>query len=109
MREFGVDAKQARVVGGGAQNKLWRRILADCLQLPLMCPSEPETAALGGALQAAAVHQGVPIGEFIADLALHAADEQSRLEPDPSLEARYLESYATHIEVGQRLFEGPWL
>jgi hypothetical protein len=39
------------VVGGGSQNKLWRRVLADAFQLPLRFPAEPEAAALGAALQ----------------------------------------------------------
>lgn len=43
---------ELRVVGGGSQNKLWRRVLADAFQLPLRFPSEPEAAALGAALQA---------------------------------------------------------
>ena len=42
---------ELRVVGGGSQNKLWRRVLADAFQLPLRFPSEPEAAALGAALQ----------------------------------------------------------
>lgn len=39
------------MVGGGSQNKLWRRIVADAFQLPLRFPAEPEAAALGAALQ----------------------------------------------------------
>lgn len=39
------------MVGGGSQNKLWRRIVADSFQLPLRFPAEPEAAALGAALQ----------------------------------------------------------
>lgn len=42
---------ELRVVGGGSQNKLWRRIVADAFQLPLRFPAEPEAAALGAALQ----------------------------------------------------------
>ena len=54
MRELGVDAKELRLVGGGSSNKLWRQIIADAFQLPLRFPAEPESAALGAALQAAA-------------------------------------------------------
>jgi hypothetical protein len=53
------------VVGGGSRNKLWRRIVADAFQLPLRFPAEPEVAALGAALQAAAVHSGVPVADYV--------------------------------------------
>ena len=56
MESYGVKATEIRVVGGGSKNRLWRRIIADSFQLPLRFPTEPESAALGAALQAAAVH-----------------------------------------------------
>ncbi|GAB4823554.1 hypothetical protein N2152v2_010600 [Parachlorella kessleri] len=48
---YGLEAKELRVVGGGSNNQLWRRVLADTFQLPLRFPVEAETAALGAALQ----------------------------------------------------------
>ena len=66
LEKYGVTAKELRVVGGGSKNRLWRRIIADAFQLPLRFPAEPESAALGGALQAAAVCAGVPVAEYVA-------------------------------------------
>lgn len=43
------------MVGGGSKNALWRRVLADAFQLPLRFPVEPESAALGAALQVGGV------------------------------------------------------
>lgn len=57
---------ELRVVGGGSNNKLWRRVVADAFQLPLRFPAEPEAAALGAALQAAAVHSGTPVADYVA-------------------------------------------
>lgn len=65
MESYGVKATEIRVVGGGSKNRLWRRIIADSFQLPLRFPTEPESAALGAALQAAAVHAGLATPEFI--------------------------------------------
>eukprot|EP00891_Asterochloris_glomerata_P002943 jgi/Astpho2/2943/Aster-01085 len=65
MESYGLKAKELRVVGGGSKNRLWRRIIADSFQLPLVFPTEPESAALGAALQAAAVQSGVPVAEFV--------------------------------------------
>ena len=67
LEKYGVTAKELRVVGGGSKNRLWRRIIADAFQLPLRFPAEPESAALGGALQAAAVCAGVPVAEYVAE------------------------------------------
>ncbi|MAG56783.1 MAG: xylulokinase [Planctomycetes bacterium] len=52
MRELGIGVDSVRVVGGGARNPLWRRILADCLDAPVTMLAEPESGALGAALLA---------------------------------------------------------
>jgi len=67
LEKYGVTANELRVVGGGSKNRLWRRIIADAFQLPLRFPAEPESAALGGALQAAAVCAGVPVADYVAE------------------------------------------
>lgn len=77
MEGYGVKASEIRVVGGGSKNRLWRRIIADSFQLPLKFPTEPESAALGAALQAAAVHAGVATPEFIDSHAPPLADTVS--------------------------------
>ena len=75
MESYGLKAKELRVVGGGSKNRLWRRIIADSFQLPLVFPTEPESAALGAALQAAAVQSGVPVAEFVKGHSPPLADE----------------------------------
>jgi len=52
MRRLGIDASEVRLVGGAARNPLWRAILADVLGCPVVRLAEPESAALGAALQA---------------------------------------------------------
>jgi xylulokinase len=88
------------VVGGGARNPLWRRILADAFGAPLVFPREPETAALGAALQAAAAAAGADVAEFAS--AHPPALEEERVEPrdDPALR----EAFARHRQLGERLF-----
>lgn len=54
---------------------LVHQIVADVFQLPVVLPVEPESAALGVALQAAAVHRGVPVAEFIAAAPPAVAEE----------------------------------
>jgi xylulokinase len=96
----GVRAEEVRVVGGGARNPLWRRILADLFAAPLAFPTAAETAALGGALQAAAIHSGARVADFVA---AHPPE----LEPErvaPRADAALLEAYARHRALDERLF-----
>ena len=52
MRRLGLTVDAVRVVGGGSNNPLWRQILADVLGVPVVRLIEPESAALGAAIQA---------------------------------------------------------
>ncbi len=52
MKALGLEVGSVRVVGGGSKNPLWRQILADSLGVPVEVLLEPESAALGGAIQA---------------------------------------------------------
>jgi xylulokinase len=52
MKRLGLVVDAVRVVGGGSKNPLWRQILSDVLGVPVSVLVEPESAALGGALQA---------------------------------------------------------
>jgi xylulokinase len=52
LRSLGVEAKQLRLVGGASRNPLWREILAACLDASVLPLEEPESAALGAAMQA---------------------------------------------------------
>lgn len=53
LRALGVEVSAVHLVGGAARNALWREILADVLGCPVTPLAEPESAALGAALQAA--------------------------------------------------------
>ena len=81
LQSFGVTANELRIVGGGSKNPLWRQIIADSFQLPLRFPTEPESAALGGALQAAAVYNKASVAEFILENEPPLADDVSSFMP----------------------------
>jgi len=65
-------------------------------------PSEPESAALGGALQAAAVHQDMDVADFI--LAHPPAVDGDAVQPDSANAALYREAHEQHCELGTTLF-----
>ena len=52
FQKLGFEAKEVRLIGGGANSKIWRQITADVLDLPVVIPVTAEAAALGGAMQA---------------------------------------------------------
>ena len=89
-----VDCDEVRLVGGGSKSPLWRRIIADASQMRVACPAEPESAALGAALQAAAHVAGAKdIGAWISKR--HDAPVSLSVEPDPSLR----DAYAAALEL----------
>lgn len=52
MRALGIEVSEVNLVGGAAKNDLWRSVLADTLECPVAPLAEPESGALGAALQA---------------------------------------------------------
>ncbi len=65
-QEFGCRATELRLVGGGSKNDLWCQIIADVFQIPVRRPVEgAEAAALGAALQAAAVFHREDVGKYV--------------------------------------------
>ena len=81
------DFKEVRLVGGGSKSELWQRIIADATQMRVACPDAPESAALGAALQAAAMVAGADeIGEWIAQN--HEPPVSTIVEPDPEVRAK---------------------
>ena len=90
LRELGVDATVARVSGGGARSRLWLRIVASVLGIPLERTAVEEGAAYGAALLA-----GVRVGVF-ADV--HEAVERTVrvrdvVEPDDGWRDAYENGY----------------
>ena len=86
MRGLGVPIEELRLVGGAAQNRLWREILADVCGVPVRVLMETESGALGAALQAMWAddqHRGSrrPIEEILAPF-VRLGDEVT--EPGPA-------------------------
>ncbi|MDA0803697.1 MAG: xylulokinase [Planctomycetota bacterium] len=52
LMEFGLTATTIRLVGGGSKNALWQELISAAIGAPVEPLAEPETAALGAALQA---------------------------------------------------------
>jgi len=80
IRELGVPIREVRATGGGARSALWRRILADTLDLPVRRVVAEESPAYGAALLAG-VASGVWRDLDEATALVQLRPEQD--EPDP--------------------------
>ncbi len=57
LKECGLPATTIRLVGGGSQNELWQELISAAIGAPVEPLAEPETAALGAALQARLINR----------------------------------------------------
>jgi D-xylulose kinase len=101
MRALGLAVDGVRLVGGGARNALWASILADALAAPVRRLAEPESAALGAALQSAWIAEG---GELDARVQSFVAYDGEALEPDPARAQQAREQLERFVGVVGRLY-----
>lgn len=99
-------ATELRIVGGGSKSQLWRQIIADAFQLPLRFPIEPESAALGAALQAAAVASGSTVVGFLKSPRGQPELESEVLQPNLENKNAYSEAFKRFSRLGTAFF-GP--
>jgi xylulokinase len=102
MGEQGAGLRRSRICGGGAKSPVWRRILANVLDLQLDLLAAEEGPALGGAMLAA-VGCGAYAG--VEEAAGRIVRTAGTVEPEPELVARYAERYAVWKELYPRLRE----
>jgi len=96
LRALGLSIDEVRLVGGGARNALWGRILADTLEARLQRLEEDESAALGAALLASWAAEGGSIDARAQALARPAGPalvpEARGLETARAQRARFREA-----------------
>ena len=105
LRSLGVDARAARVSGGGARGDLWLKIVASVLDVPLELTASEEGSAIGAALLG-----GVAGGLFsdVHDAVGRCVRVTDVVEPDPAwrdayaeLAARYRALYPALRDLGR--------
>ena len=96
LRSIGVRPEVGRASGGGARSRLWLRIVASALDLPLELTAAEEGSAYGAALLA-----GVAGGAFADphEAVTACVRASHRLEPDPSWRAVYDDGYARYRQL----------
>ncbi|MVW84517.1 xylulokinase [Pseudomonas sp. PB101] len=53
LRHNGLQSRSICLIGGGSKSAVWRQIVADTMNTPVICTEQAEAAALGAAIQAA--------------------------------------------------------
>jgi xylulokinase len=96
MQMTGMDLHELRVMGGGAKSRLWNQIKADVTGLQVTVPEIIETTALGAAFLAL-----VGVGEYAAlsEASEHIVKIREQIEPQPSSQSIYAESYARYRQT----------
>jgi xylulokinase len=102
MRESGATLEELRVTGGQARIRLWHRIKADVLGVPVVVPGVTEGALLGEAMLAA---EAAGRTSDAATAASRFLRESARFEPDRRSAAAYDRAYRTYRELYPRLQE----
>jgi xylulokinase len=97
MRALGLEPQRLQLVGGGARNPAWRRLLATQLRVGLATPAAEEGPALGAAILA---RVGIGIDpELAAAVARVVSADAEMTEPDPAGEAKLRELHARYQKL----------
>lgn len=89
-KSLGIKIERTKICGGGAKSPLWKRILANIMNLKVDVIESEEGPALGGAMLAAVGCGEYPDVETIAKKVVKVVDT---VEPEPELVAKYEERY----------------
>ena len=89
-RSLGIQIERTKICGGGAKSTLWKRIIANVMNMKVDVIESEEGPALGGAMLAAVGCREYPDVETIAKKVVKVIDT---VEPEPELVAKYEERY----------------
>ena len=89
-RSLGIEIKTSKICGGGAKSALWKRILANVLNVTLESPVSEQGPGMGGAMLAMVACGEYPSVQAVCDRFVEVA---SRVEPEPGLVAKYEKRY----------------
>ncbi|MEZ3486907.1 MAG: xylulokinase [Lachnospiraceae bacterium] len=89
-KSLGIQIERTKICGGGAKSPLWKKILANIMNLKVDVIESEEGPALGGAMLAAVGCGEYPDVETIAKKVVKVVDT---VEPEPGLVAKYEERY----------------
>jgi len=95
-KSLGIDLKRTKICGGGAKSPLWKKIIANVLNLKVDVIESEEGPAMGGAMLAA-----VACGEYknVEEIAAKIVKIVDTVEPEAELVEKYNARYAQFKEI----------
>ena len=95
-KSLGIHIERTKICGGGAKSPLWRKMIANIMNLKVDMIESEEGPALGGAMLAA-----VACGEYknVEEAAEKLVKVVGTVEPDPELAAKYEEKYQQFKQI----------
>ena len=95
-KALGIHIERSKICGGGAKSPLWKKMIANILNVKVDVIESEEGPALGGAMLAA-----VACGEFesVQDAADKIVKIVDTVEPEPELVAKYEARYQQYKEI----------
>ena len=95
-KSLGINLARTKICGGGAKSPLWKKIIANVLNLRVDVIESEEGPAMGGAMLAA-----VACGEYasVEEIAEKFVKVVDTVEPDVELVAKYEARYAQFKEI----------
>lgn len=89
-KSLGIHITETKICGGGAKSPLWRKMIANVLNIKVHVLDKEEGPSLGAAMLAAVGTGKYESVEAAASQIIHIV---STVEPDPEIAARYEEKY----------------
>ena len=95
-KSLGIKLERTKICGGGAKSPLWKKIIANVLNLKVDVIESEEGPALGGAMLAAVAN-----GEYgsVEEIAAKMVKVVDTVEPEDELTAKYEKRYQKFKEI----------
>ena len=95
-KDLGIKIEETKICGGGAKSPLWRKIIANVLNIKVNIIESEEGPGLGGAMLAAGACGEYSSVEEAAEKIVKVIDT---VEPEAALAAKYDKKYAKFKEI----------
>ena len=95
-RSLGLDIRRSMICGGGAKSPLWKKIMANVLNVELDTPASEQGPGMGGAMLAMVACGTYPSVQAVCDKLVKVADT---VRPDPEIAARYEQRYQQFAKI----------
>ncbi len=89
-RSLGIKIDRTMICGGGAKSPLWKKMIANIMNLKVDVPENEQGPGMGGAMLAAVGCGAYPDVQTICEKFVKVVET---VEPDPELTAKYEERY----------------